>query len=201
MNTLADVASSDPIERVAELIERAARTGVPEPTAMALATADSAGRPSVRMVLLKGVDSSGFVFFTNHESRKAGELRSNPHAALCFYWQSFDSQVRVEGTITPVTTAEADAYFASRPRGSQIGAWASRQSRPLPEFEELERRVAEVEARFTNEPVPRPPYWSGFRIVPSSIEIWTGRPSRLHHRELYTRESDDAPWTRTLLYP
>jgi pyridoxamine 5'-phosphate oxidase len=192
---------SDPIARVAELIERAARAGAREPTAMALATATAEGRPSVRMVLLKELDDAGFVFFTNLESRKARELHENPYAALCFHWECLEAQVRVEGTIAPVSDAEADAYFMSRPRGSQIGAWSSKQSRPLTRFEDLEERVAEVAQRYEGEPIPRPPFWSGFRITPASIEIWTGKPSRLHLRELYTRPSQDSPWQRSLLQP
>ncbi|MDR0787902.1 MAG: pyridoxamine 5'-phosphate oxidase [Gemmatimonadota bacterium] len=192
---------SDPVTRVAELLDRAARAGVVEPNAMALATVDSEGRPSVRMVLLKGLDDSGFVFFTNLESRKGEELRANPHAALCFHWREFETQVRVEGAVELVTDAEADAYFASRPRGSRIGAWASEQSRPLPVFEDLERRVVEVEARYEDQEVPRPPFWSGFRLTPATIEIWSGKPSRLHLREVYQRSEPDAPWEMQLLYP
>jgi pyridoxamine 5'-phosphate oxidase len=191
----------DPITRFEHLLERAGRAGIPEPTAMALATADSRGRPSVRMVLLKGVDQRGFVFYTNLESRKANELIQNPHAALCFHWQPLEAQVRIEGSVTRVPDEEADAYFATRPRGSQLGAWASLQSRPLDSYGTLERRVAEVEERFRDQPVPRPPFWSGFRLAPERIEFWSGRPSRLHEREVYIRNSATGEWRVELLYP
>ena len=190
---------TDPIHRFGELLEQA-RQSVAEPTAMALATADARGRPSVRMVLLKGYDAQGFVFFTNLESRKAQELQQNPRAALCFFWQPMEVQVRVEGSISPVDEAEADEYFASRARESQVGAWASRQSRPLPERAELDARVHEVRERFADAPVPRPPFWSGFRVAPERIELWYGRPSRLHDRELYTRTADGT-WEMEKLYP
>lgn len=190
----------DPITRFERLMDRAVEAGIPEPTAMALATATSEGRPSVRMVLLKNVDERGFVFYTNLESRKSSQLMENPHAALCFHWPEIDIQVRVEGVVEPVTAEEADAYFASRSRGSRIGAWASRQSRPLASRTELEARVDEVADRFGNGPIPRPPFWSGFRIIPDSIEFWTARPDRLHERELYTREREGS-WTVQFLFP
>lgn len=193
---------TDPISRFHSLLEEARRTGLPEPTAMALATADASGRPSVRMVLLKDADPRGFVFFTNLESRKAGELAENPFAALCFYWQPLEVQVRVEGAVTPVDEEEADAYFASRPRGSQIGAWASLQSHPLPDRRELEERVREVQARFADAPVSRPPFWSGFRVAPERIEFWHGRPSRLHEREVFHADPAVAGgWRVERLYP
>jgi len=190
----------DPIARLAELLAEAERRGAPEPTAMALATADGRGRPSVRMVLLKGLDERGLVFYTNLTSRKAQELRANPRAAVAFWWPVLETQVRVEGPVEPVSDAEADAYFARRPRGSQLGAWASRQSQPLADRAELEARLREVAARFGDGPVPRPPFWSGFRLRPDAVEFWFGRPDRLHERELYTR-APDGGWRRTLLYP
>jgi pyridoxamine 5'-phosphate oxidase len=192
----------EPFRRFGELMARAVEAGVGEPTAMALATADGEGRPSVRMVLLKGYDERGFVFYTNLESRKAGDLAANPHAALCFFWQPLEIQVRVEGAVEPVTADEADAYYASRPRGSRVGAWASQQSRPLASYAELVARVAEVEARYDGAEIPRPPFWSGYRVVPRRIELWFGRPSRLHEREVYEREEGEPPrWRKTLLYP
>src|SRR5687768_6853764 len=180
-------------------MQRALDAQVAEPTAMALATADAEGRPSVRMVLLKGFDEQGFVFYTNLESRKARELGANPNAALCLFWQPLELQVRIEGAVQPVTDAEADEYYASRARGSRIGAWASRQSRPLPSYAELMGRVQEYEAKFTGDDIPRPPHWSGFRLVPSRIELWQGRPSRLHERERFDRDGD--AWRVQSLYP
>ncbi|MGH7677787.1 MAG: pyridoxamine 5'-phosphate oxidase [Gemmatimonadaceae bacterium] len=192
----------DPIALFKKLLAEAIalpRERLPEPTAFALATVADSGRPSLRMLLLKDVDDGGFAFYTNLESRKARELAANRHAAMNFYWSPMDRQVRVEGRVTPVAVAEADAYFASRPRGSQIGAWASRQSRPLDRAEELDDRVAEFEKKFEGQPVPRPSFWSGFRLEPSSIEFWKGKPSRLHERQLFTREGDG--WRVQLLYP
>jgi pyridoxamine 5'-phosphate oxidase len=189
----------EPFARFGEWMQRAMDAGVAEPTAMALATADGEGRPSVRMVLLKGFDEQGFVFYTNLESRKARELDVNPHAALCLFWQPLELQVRIEGAVQPVTDAEADEYYASRARGSRIGAWASRQSRPLPSYGELMERVQTYEAQFTGEDIPRPPFWSGFRLVPRRIEFWQGRPSRLHERERFDREGD--AWRVQSLYP
>lgn len=191
--------SHDPIARFREGLDRAIAARLPEPTAVALATADGRGRPAVRMVLLKSVDERGFTFYTNLESRKGEHLRANPHASLCFFWQPLELQVRVEGPVEPVSESEADAYFASRPRASQLGAWASLQSRPLTSREELDARVAEVERRFAGEEIPRPPFWSGYRVVPDRIEFWFGRPGRLHDRELYLRE--DGGWRLQRLYP
>ena len=192
----------DPFARFATLLARARAAGLPEPTAMTLATATRDGRPSARMLLLKGVDERGFVFYTNLGSRKARELTENPVAALCFFWAAQETQVRVEGPVEPVSDAEADEYFASRPRGSQEGAWASRQSEPLAAREELEARLREVAERYAGREVPRPPHWSGFRLLPERIEFWFGRSSRLHDRELYTRAAS-APggWRVTRLYP
>ena len=173
--------------------------GEPNAHAMTLATTTPDGRPSARAVLLKGLDQRGFVFYTNLESRKSKELFANPHAALCFLWKSLDRQVRIEGVVEMVGDEEADAYFASRPRDSQIGAWASDQSQPLASRAELERRVDEFLRRFGAGEVPRPPYWSGFRVVPQRVEFWQEQPSRLHDRILFIREGDG--WRRERLFP
>ena len=167
--------------------------------AMALATADASGRPSLRMVLLKGHDARGFVFFTNLDSRKGGELADNPRAALLFHWKSLRRQVRVEGPVEPVSEAEADAYFATRSRDSRLGAWASDQSRPLDSRATFEARYEAMRARFDGGEVPRPPRWSGFRLVPERIEFWTDRAHRLHERRLFVRAEDG--WSEGLLYP
>lgn len=177
-----------------------------DPDAMALATVDISGAPNVRMVLLKGLDAPGhalrgFVFYTNAESAKGEELRANPNAALLFHWKSLRRQVRVRGAVTEVEAREADAYFATRPRDSQIGAWASRQSRPLESREELEQAIAAHAAKFDGKPVPRPPHWPGFRLTPVEIEFWRDRPFRLHDRLLFRRETADAGWTLERLYP
>ncbi len=196
------VALGDPYDRFRELFAQAQaldRSALPDPTAFALGTADAGGRPSVRIVLLKSYDEQGFVFYTNFESRKGRELAANPHAALCFHWPQLERQVRIEGAVAPVTDAEADAYFASRPRGSQIGAWASTQSREEATEGLLEARYAEYEQRFAGQPVPRPAYWSGYRVAPERIEFWHGMPSRLHDRELYVREGDG--WRVRPLFP
>jgi pyridoxamine 5'-phosphate oxidase len=177
-----------------------ARAGEPnDAEAMALATATGDGRPSVRMVLLKGHDARGFVFYTNSRSRKGGELAANPRAALLFHWKSLRRQVRIEGAVAPVSPGEADAYFASRSRDSQLGAWASDQSRPLVSREVFESRYAELAASYEGKAVPRPPHWSGYRLVPERIEFWTDRPHRLHERRLFTRAGPG--WTEGLLYP
>ena len=188
----------DPIAMFQRLYEHAARACA-EPDAMVLSTVDPDGRPSGRYVLLKAVDERGFVFYTNLDSRKARALDANPAASLCFYWPPLDKQVRVEGRVERVTDEDADAYFATRPRESQIGAWASQQSAVLESAAVLEERVASIRARFADGAVPRPPFWSGFRVVPSSIEFWTRDPARLHERERFDRHG--AQWTRTLLYP
>jgi len=189
----------DPYELFDEWFKTAAEKELHEPNAMALATADAAGMPSVRMVLLKGVDPRGFVFYTNYESRKGTQLLANRQAALCFHWKSLKRQVRVEGAIELVTPEEADAYFATRPRTSQIGAWASQQSRPLEGRLELEKRVALYTAKFGVGKVPRPPHWSGFRVLPQRIEFWEDRPFRLHDRLVYHR--DGERWWTERLYP
>jgi len=189
----------DPIDQFRDLLESAMQSDILEPTAMALATVDVQGRPSVRMVLLKGFDERGFSFFTNLSSRKAEDLENNTAVALCFHWQPLEIQVRIEGRVQAVSSAEADEYFATRPRGSQIGAWASRQSQPLSEREELERRIRETEERFAGSEIPRPHFWSGFRVIPDRIEFWYGRASRLHDRELFVRSAEG--WKLQRLYP
>lgn len=195
-------AAPDPFRRFGELLERARQTNLPEPTAMALATAGMDGRPSVRMVLLKGFDERGFVFYTNLGSRKTRELGANPFAALCFHWQPLEIQIRIEGRTEAVSEAEADAYFATRSRGSRIGARASRQSAPLAARGELEERMRKIEERFANREIPRPPFWSGFRVVPDRIEFWFGRPDRLHERQVYIPDAEAAGgWRVEMLYP
>lgn len=192
---------SDPIARFRTLLERATaldRSLLPEPTAFALGTVGADGQPSVRIVLLKQVDERGFVFYTNLESRKGQDLAANPRVALCFYWEDFQRQVRVRGTTERVSDEEADAYFHSRPRESQLGAWASHQSRPLSSRDELEERYALFAERYPGD-IPRPPHWTGVRVVPSEIELWEARPFRLHQRELFVREADG--WRRSLLFP
>ncbi|MDP8994043.1 MAG: pyridoxamine 5'-phosphate oxidase [Pseudomonadota bacterium] len=192
--------AADPQDLFEEWLAEAQLAEPNDPTAMALATADAAGRPSVRMVLLKGHDERGFVFFTNCRSRKGEELADNPRAALLFHWKSLRRQVRAEGPVEPVGEAEADAYFATRARDSQLGAWASDQSRPLDARETFEARYEEVRARYEGREVPRPPHWSGYRILPERIEFWTDRPHRLHERRLFTRRPGGG-WDEGLLYP
>ncbi|MDB4873687.1 MAG: pdxH [Gemmatimonadetes bacterium] len=202
MTSLTTSANDDPIARFEALLEEANRIPrdvLPEPTAFALGTVNEEGQPSVRIVLLKGVDARGFVFYTNYESRKGRELLASKRSAMCFHWQLMETQVRVEGVVEQVTASEADAYFASRARGSQLGAWASLQSRVMASPAELDARLAEVEARFTDRAVARPPYWSGFRVIPDRIEFWKGMPSRLHVRNVYTRRG--ASWATERLYP
>ena len=170
-----------------------------DPGAMALATADEVGNPSVRMVLLKGHGPEGFVFYTNGQSAKGSELAQNPHAALLFHWKSLRRQVRIQGAVERVADKEADAYFATRGRDSQLGAWASDQSRPLDSRATFEQRFEEMKLRFDGEDVPRPPHWRGYRVIPSRIEFWTDREHRLHERRLFTREN--GGWSEGLLYP
>ena len=179
-------------------LEQAAARGV-DTTPVALATAAADGLPSVRMVLLRGVDERGFVFHTNYNSRKARELAANPQAAMCFHWHTIEEQIRIEGRAERLPPEESDAYFATRPRGSQLGAWASDQSAVLPSREALEERYQEVERRFESRPVPRPPFWGGFRLIPDRIEFWYGKADRLHERISYTR--DRAGWRIDRLYP
>ena len=170
-----------------------------DPNAMALATADATGRPSVRMVLLKGHGPDGFVFYTNREGRKAADLAANPQAALLFHWKSLRRQVRIEGPVSLATQAESDAYFASRSRDSQLGAWASDQSRPLDARSTFEARVTDAARRFDGQPVPRPPHWGGYRVAPEQIEFWQDRAARLHERRVFTRAA--SGWCEGLLYP
>jgi pyridoxamine 5'-phosphate oxidase len=190
---------ADPIELFGAWFEAANEAGLLFPDAVALATASADGEPSVRMVLHKGVDSGGFVFFTNYGSRKAHELDANPRAALCFHWAVLQRQVRISGAVSRVDAEESAAYFATRGRGSQIGAWASRQSARLESRADLERRVSDAESRFAGGEVPLPPFWGGYRLVPSRIEFWQGRADRLHDRIVFSREGD--AWRTERLYP
>jgi len=192
----------DPIERfrsVYALAEKLDRSIIPEPNAMSLATIGGRDQPSARIVLLKAFDERGFVFYTSFDGKKGRQLLAHPRAALCFYWAPLSIQVRIEGRVTKVSDEEADAYFATRERGSQIGAWASRQSEPLETPTALDERVARYEKEFEGKAIPRPGYWSGFRVWPERIEFWKGKPNRLHERHLYTRDGEG--WLIETLYP
>ncbi len=192
--------ATDPIEAFAVWIRDAEESETVDPNAMALATVDAAGLPDVRMVLLKSFDHDGFVFYTNRESAKGEELAANPRAALGFHWKSLGRQVRIRGPVTEVSAEEADAYFRSRAKGSRIGAWASQQSRPIESRFALERAVAKYAAKFGLRDVPRPPYWTGFRLSPQTIEFWENQKYRLHDRIAFTRMPDGS-WNRQRLYP
>ncbi len=191
---------TDPFARFREWMAEAEASEPVDANAMTVATAAPDGRPSARAILLKGVDARGFVFYTNQQSRKSAELAANRHVALLFHWKSLARQIRIEGVVEPVTDAEADAYFASRPRISRLGAWASEQSRPLDARLTLERRLAEYEAKYPGEDIPRPPHWSGYRVLPDSFEFWQNMPFRLHDRTTYTRSAQGG-WTLGKLFP
>lgn len=191
--------TSDPFQLFEEWFAEAKASEPNDPEAMAVATANGDGRPSVRMVLLKGHGPDGFIFYTNERSAKGQEIAGNPRAALLFHWKSLRRQVRIEGRVEQVSGEQADAYFASRARDSQLGAWASDQSRPLDSRASFERRFEQVKHRFDGQAVPRPPHWSGYRVIPESIEFWSDRPHRLHERRLFSRDGDS--WAEGLLYP
>ena len=192
--------ADDPFALFARWMSQAEESEINDPDAMAIATSTPDGRPSVRMVLLRRHGPAGFGFFTNLESRKGQEIAANPWGALCIHWKSLRKQVRAEGRLERLSDADADDYFASRARDSRIGSWASDQSRPLDRRETFEARVAEMQARFADQDVPRPPHWSGFRLIPDTIEFWADRQFRLHERRLFTRQPDGG-WSEGLLYP
>jgi len=194
-------AAEEPFALFAAWLDEASRSEPRDPTAMTLATVDADGMPNARMVLLKGADANGFVFYTNKTSQKGRELDAHPKAALVFHWKSLNKQVRVRGLVEHVTDAEADAYFASRAKQAQIGAWASKQSSPLESRLAFEKAIALYAAKYALGEVPRPPYWSGYRIVPLRIEFWQDRPFRLHDRIEFRRETPGAPWSKTRMYP
>jgi len=190
----------DPMKQFRAWLDEAQAANLPQPLGMTLATSTGDGKPSARMVLLRGVDERGFAFFTNYDSRKGQELRDNPQAALVFYWAELDRQIRIEGTVELVSDEESDAYFRSRPYGSQLGAWASCQSEVIPSREILEKQMQGLQARYRENEVPRPPRWGGFRVVPNIIEFWEGRPNRLHDRLCYLRRAEGG-WTLQRLAP
>jgi len=196
--TESDVAP-DPVEQFRRWFDEALEADLHEPNAFVLATATRDGLPSARVVLLKGLDERGFVFYTNYEGRKGRELEENPRAALLFYWGELERQVRIEGTVSRVSAEESDAYYASRPRGSRLGAWASEQSRVVEGREVLESRIGDLEAEYEGREVPRPPFWGGYRVEPEAIEFWQGRENRLHDRIVYRRES--GSWKTERLQP
>jgi pyridoxamine 5'-phosphate oxidase len=191
----------DPFALFNAWFEEAKQSETSDPNAMALATADAQGHPNVRMVLLKDANAGGFMFYTNYESAKGSELAANPYAALCFHWKSIGRQVRVRGSVAKVSDAESDAYFATRAKDSQIGAWASQQSRPMEGRFAFEKEVAKYAAKYGLTKVPRPPYWGGFRLTPLTIEFWRNRPFRLHDRLVYRRDASDAAWRTERLFP
>lgn len=195
----ADPLYLEALRRFHDVRSLARNSGLREPDAMTLATADASGRPMARTVLLRGVDERGFTFFTNSQSRKGRQLAGNPRAALCLYWDALAQQVLIEGAVEIVSAAESDAYFASRARDSQIGAWASLQSQPLDDRATLLRRVAEYDQKYAQGHVPRPPHWHGYRVAPDRIEFWTSKPARLHERVVYERE--EQGWVKRLLFP
>ncbi|HEY9648556.1 MAG TPA: pyridoxamine 5'-phosphate oxidase [Chroococcidiopsis sp.] len=192
--------NADPLVQFQIWFDAAVAAELPEPNAMTLATATADGTPAARMVLLKGADADGFVFYTNYESRKGHELTSNPKAALIFWWAELERQVRIDGAIAKVSPAEADEYFRSRPVGSQLGAWVSNQSQVIPNRDVLETRLQQLTEQYQDQSIPRPPHWGGYRLTPSAIEFWQGRPSRLHDRLLYTRQPDGT-WAIARLSP
>jgi pyridoxamine 5'-phosphate oxidase len=194
------ILAASPFDQFQDWMAEAEKTEPKDPNAMIVATATPDGRPSARAILLKGVDDRGFVFYTNKESRKADELAANANVFLLFYWKSLGRQIRIEGKVEHVTDAEANAYYASRPRISRLGAWASQQSRPLPERSVLEERLADAEKRFPDDDIPRPKYWSGYRVIPVLFEFWQDMPYRLHDRTVY-RPAADGSWEQSKLFP